>query len=114
MDDLDHIMKLIDEKKLTCEDFDRFILESSEKSVRDRVQRSVRVNPTDSHIDTPTGHQPLVAGTMSIAKRTHPKSKPSGQMAHGAAEAGHKRSTKTQRKNAKKDDKPAVEMLDKE
>lgn len=105
------ILRLIDEKIVTCGDFDLLIAESSEKSTRERVHRKMRRNPTATHIKRRTGHSPFSVGKFSVAKRTHPKLRPTGQMEHGESEAAHDRSTKTQRKNAGTDKRP-VEMLE--
>mgnify|MGYP006279459159 CR=1 FL=1 len=107
---LDVILEMIDQKTLTCDALNQFIKESNTKSIRARVHRKTRVDPTDSHIDNISGHQPLTAGSFSVAERTHPKRIDPHQQEHGEAEAAHDRSTKTQQKNAAKDE-PAVEML---
>lgn len=110
--DLTEIYRLIDDKSLTVDRLNEFIKESNEKSIRNRVHRKTRKSPLDSHVDNVTGRQPLIAGKFSVAERTHPKHHDPHQQEHGAAEAGHERSTETQRKNAEKSEKEtAVEML---
>lgn len=101
---LKEVTSKIENKTLTCEDLNKLILrtmigETTPESIRDRVRRRSIVNATESHIDNKTGHQAL--SLPSEPKRVLPKREPSNKQSHGIAKAAHKRSTKTQRRNAK-------------
>lgn len=95
------ILKKIDEGTVTIDDFNKLIQEAMPESVRDRVRRRTVVNATGSHIDNATGHQKI--SLPNFTKRTAPKRERSNntQMT-GAGKAGHRRSTRTQRRKAKK------------
>jgi len=110
MDILEEILKKIDNKTITLEDFNRLIKESTPEGVQEKIRRRVQRNATDSHIDR-KGHQPLSAPNMT--SRVVPKRKPSNnQKNNGRGDIGRKHSAKTvkamyeeEQKEAKTDDK---------
>ncbi len=120
---LESVIKRIDSGSVTCEDFNKLIAktmigESTPEAIRDRVRRRTIANPTDSHIDNETGHQPLKLPTM--AARVQPKRRPINQQSHGRAGLAHVHSARTQEKTmaaslreAKVQEKfrPAVDFL---
>lgn len=96
---LETIIGKIDAETVTCEDFNGFITktmlgESTPEAIRDRVRRRTIENPTSSHIENETGHQPLKSPTM--AARVQPKRQPMNQQSHGRAGVAHAHSAKTQ------------------
>lgn len=88
----------IADSSVTTEDFDRYINEAFKSSVVDRVQRRVRKNETDNHIDNSTGHQPLSEPHMS--DRVTPRVAKKHSQMHHRGKSGHDRSTRTQQRNA--------------
>lgn len=96
---LESVIVKINAETVTCEDFNGLIAktilgESTPEAIRDRVRRRTIENPTDSHIDNETGHQPLKLPTM--AARVQPKRQPMNQQSHGRANIAHAHSAKTQ------------------
>lgn len=94
------ILKKIKEGTVTVDDFNTLIQEAMPESVRDRVRRRTTVNPLSSHIDD-SGHQKT--SLPNFTKRIAPKRERSAntQMS-GAGKAGHRRSTRTQRRKARR------------
>lgn len=88
----EQIIKKIENKTVTTEDFDRLIAESTPESVQERVRRRTQKNATKSHIDR-SGHQPLSAPTF--AARVNPKRDPGNQQNHGRGKLGRKHSSAT-------------------
>ncbi len=98
-DALAEVVRRIESGAVTCEDFNGLIRktmigESTPEAIRDRVRRRTIANPTASHIDNETGHQPLQLPTM--AARVQPKRKPPNQQGHGRAGVAHAHSARTQ------------------
>lgn len=98
---LESVVQRIDSGVVTCEDFNGLIAktmigESTPEAIRDRMRRRTIKNPTDSHQDNETGHQPLSGPTM--AARVQPKRAPGNQQSHGRARLAHAHSAKTQQK----------------
>jgi len=95
--DIDPTFIKIAEGSATLEDVN-LLLEDVASSVRDRIQRRIRKNPTKGHI-TPGGHQKL--GNIRPSGRVNPKRKRSGHtQEHGRGEHGHDKSTDSQRQFA--------------
>lgn len=90
MNIFDEIIKKIENKSITAEDFNRLIDESTPESVQERIRRRVQRNATKSHIDR-AGHQPLTAPTF--AARINPKRSPANQQNHGRGKLGRKHSS---------------------
>lgn len=96
--DIDIVYIKLMESTATIDDVN-MLLEDVVDSVRDRIQRKVRKNPTSGHI-THGGHQKL--GSTSMLSRTSPKRKrDDSTQSHGRSEHGHDKSTKKQRRNSK-------------
>lgn len=96
--DIDVVYIKLMESTATIDDVN-MLLEDVVDSVRDRIQRKVRKNPTSGHI-THGGHQRL--GNVSMSSRTSPKRKrDDSTQSHGRSEHGHDKSTRKQRRNAK-------------
>lgn len=96
---LESVIGKIDKGVVTCEDINALIGktiigETTPESVRDRVRRRMKRNETDSHIDNPTGHQPLKPPTFTA--RVQPKRAPLNQQSHGRANIAHDHSARTQ------------------
>ncbi len=96
---LESVVSKIDSGAVTCEDFNGLIAktmigESTPEAIRDRMRRRTIKNPTDSHQENETGHQPLSGPTM--AARVQPKRKPGNQQSHGRAKIAHAHSARTQ------------------
>jgi hypothetical protein len=96
----DELSKKIDEGTITCEDLDKLIDETFKSSILDRVQRRVRRDPAEKHIDNVTGHQPLSSPNMTDRITPKHDKHASSQMRH-RGKSGHKRSTQSQIRNAK-------------
>ena len=95
--DIDDIYIKIVEGNVTIDDIN-LVLEDIASSVRDRIQRRVRKNPTSGHI-THDGHQRL--GSERMSARTNPKRKRDNDtQSHGRGNRGHDRSTKKQRRRS--------------
>lgn len=97
----DHpIFRKIEEGTVTADDFNRLISEATPESLRDRVRRHTTRNVTDSHIDD-EGHQKLKP--PKFADRVQPKrEKANNTQMHGQGKAAHRRSARTQKRNARK------------
>lgn len=98
---LESVVTKIDAGVVTCEDFNGLIAktmigESTPEAIRDRMRRRTLRNPTDSHQDAETGHQPLSGPTM--AARVQPKRAPVNQQSHGRSRVAHAHSARTQQK----------------
>jgi hypothetical protein len=93
---LDEIIKKINNKTVTTEDFNKLIDESTPESIQNRVRERTRVDPTKSHIEKTTGHQPLKSPTF--AARVQPKRQPGNQQNHGRGALGRKHSSDTVKK----------------
>ena len=89
------VLDKIKESKVTVEDFNRLISETTPESIRDRVRRRTLKSPTKSHIDNKTGHQSL--SLPDLNKRVMPKRKPVNQQNHGRGKMGQRHSQRTQR-----------------
>lgn len=99
-DILNRVLTKIHLETVTVADFNELIRESMPESIRKRVQR--RVRPKNHRVDNSTGHnrtKPL----DNIADRVQPKRKPSNQQNHGQSAAAHRRSERTQERNADAD-----------
>lgn len=100
-DDPQHpIFSKIAEGTVTADDFNQLISEATPEAVRDRVRRRTTINPSSSHIDSPSGHQSMTL--PNFAGRVQPKREKSNQtQMTGRGKAAHKQSTRTQRRKAK-------------
>jgi rubrerythrin len=99
---VEKLMRLIDEKTVTAEDFDRFIAETFPTSINKRVQRQMRpgkvgpqVSKPGKKVDDKTDHEPsghhnptsTPRGRSALRKRIkHNKSHPNEFQFHEAAE----------------------------
>lgn len=89
------VLAKIQESKVTIEDFNKLISETTPESIRDRIRRRTLKSPTKSHIDNKTGHQSL--SLPSLNKRVMPKRKPVNQQNHGRSRMGQRHSQQAQR-----------------
>ena len=102
------ILKKIDEGTVTCDDFNKLILESTPESIRDRIRRRTIKNTTDSHIDD-KGHQQL--SLPQFQKRVVPKRKPLHQQNHGRSKIAHAHSARTQKRSAQFDEEIKLNLI---
>lgn len=100
MDILESVLRKLEEKTATVDDFNELIAESMPESIRKRIQRRVRPDAT-RHVDNTSGHNRLDP-LGKIADRVQPKRKPSHPMKHGRSRKAHRDSTEAQRDNANK------------
>lgn len=113
---MEAVLTKIEDKAVTCEDFNRLITktiigETTPEAIRDRLRRRTTVNATDSHIEPETGHQKLQPPTM--AARVQPKRQPLNQQSHGRSNVAHDHSARTQARNAELGRlQPAVEFVE--
>lgn len=89
----DPIFTKIEEGTVTVDDFNKFILEATPESVRDRVRRRT-IPAKKRHLDD--DEHSTVKGPK-FAGRVQPKRKPSGKaQMHGRGKQAHRQSTRTQ------------------
>lgn len=104
------VIRNIRNNQVTINDFcnlidnSRLVHESIPSSIRDRIRR--RVTPSNKANRKKHDSQGHKAGSFNVAGRVQPKRKPSGQaQMNGRGRAGHRHSTRKQRRNAALEDK---------
>jgi len=93
---LNHIIDKIENKTITCEDFNYLISETTPEAIRDRVRRRTTIKTNKNHLDD-KGHQQL--SLPKFRDRIQPKrEKDPGEQFNGRGKIAHKQSTQTQQR----------------